>query len=613
MAIADSLDEPQRSELLQSVRDDLLDLVEGSVRLSRLEEKTNRRYPVVSPEEFVCSPKYLDKGGEIYPKVLDVLVEINTGDYDEVVLTGAIGVAKTTIALISTAYQLYLLGSYADPHRLLGQDRASELLFVFQSLDYSKSKDVDYSRFKTLIDESPFFREHFPYDPNIQSQMKFRNRIIVKPVTGTQTATIGQNVFGGVIDEVNYMRRIEKSKQAVDGGVYDQAIALYNSISRRRRSRFMRGGRLPGLLFLVSSKKYPGQFTDQKVAEAKKEAALSGRSRIYVYDRRTWEVLPADRFSGRWFSVFVGDEHRTPFVMSSEDQVAPEDRDLVMRVPEEYRDDFEKDIIEALREIGGVSTLAHHPFLVQREKVAAAFTDRRSIFNRTEIDLKNESLVVYPGRFDSPREPRWVHIDPSLTGDSTGLSIGYVKRFVEVRRGDHVEYLPEIHADATLRIRPPRGGEIEFWRIRKHLYRLQRLGLNIQWVTLDSFQSRDFIQQAVYKGFSSFVLSLDSKPDGYVYLKNAVYDGRLSVPQHPHLLRELLALEFDVEKQRVDHPPNGSKDVADSLAGVVWGLSTRGELRARHGAPMLESSTASAQAGSTGGGEDGYEVVEVVD
>ena len=119
-----------------------------------------------------------------------------------------------------------------------------------------------------MIEGSPYFLKHYPFDKQIITKLVFPNRVEVTPVAGNETAAIGQNVMGGLIDELNYMAVVEKSRVAVDKGTYDQAILVYNSIARRRKSRFMDNGKLPGILCLVSSKKYPGQFTDQKVAEA---------------------------------------------------------------------------------------------------------------------------------------------------------------------------------------------------------------------------------------------------------------------------------------------------------------------------------------------------------
>ena len=65
-------------------------------------------------------------------------------------------------------------------------------------------------------------------------------------------------------------------------------------------------------------------------------------------------------------------------------------------------------------------------------------------------------------------------------------------------------------------------------------------------------------------------------------LKTALYDRRVELPEHDILLRELLALERDARTGRVDHPPRGSKDLADGLAGVVYGLTMHREVWHQH-------------------------------
>ena len=51
---------------------------------------------------------------------------------------------------------------------------------------------------------------------------------------------------------------------------------------------------------------------------------------------------------------------------------------------------------------------------------------------------------------------------------------------------------------------------------------------------------------------------------------------------------ELISLERDLEKGKIDHPPGGTKDVADALAGVVRGLSGRTILWAEHGISLRQ-------------------------
>lgn len=548
-----------------------------SLDSSKIREMVQWKWQPVSMEEFVCSTYYLNKKAEIYPKVLIELIEINSGKYVEVVFTGGIGSAKTTSALYTCAYQLYLLSCMHNPHKVYGQDSAAEMLFIFQSLNAKLAKGVDFNRFKAMIEVSEYFREKFPFDKNVESKLVFPRRIEVVPVSGSDTAAIGQNVIGGLIDELNYMAVIEKSKQSVDSGTYDQAVALYNSIARRRKSRFLSQGKLPGILCLVSSKKYPGQFTDQKEEEAKTDKT------IYIYDKRVWDIKPDGTFNTGWFHVFIGDLAQKPRILKPGEVVADQDRAKVVSVPNEFKLEFEKDIINGLREIAGISTLARHPYFLETEKVFAAQNRHPSIFGQTKVDFAENKLTVRKGAFVRPELPRYVHIDLAISGDSAGFAIGCVTGFKSMMElglsNNPHEMMPLIHIDGTLEIKPPRGAEIQFWKIREVLVTLRSMGMNIRWVTFDSFQSTDSIQLLRQQGFITGYLSMDVRPcKPYDFTKSAIYDGRVTMPKHDHLITEILSLERDLKTGKVDHPAAGSKDVSDSLAGVVYGLTMRREI-----------------------------------
>ncbi len=541
-------------------------------------DDTYARVPV-DIRTFMEDEEYMNKRDEIYPKVMDELIELNSGKYVESVITGAIGSAKTTLALLTQAYQLYLLSCLKNPHEVFGLDRASEILIVFQNLNERLAKTVDYARFKSMIEDCHYFKTKFPFDKDIQSKLVFPNRIQVVPLSGLDTAAIGQNIIGGILDEVNYMTVTEKSKQSIDAGTYDQAIALYNTIARRRESRFMKMGWLPGMLCIVSSKRYPGQFTDIKEEEARTN------ERIFVYDKRPWEIKPEGTYSGEWFYVFIGDDTRKPRILDDDEEVIPKDRNLVKPIPVEYRHSFESDPMNALREIAGVSTLSRFPFIVSTEKVAACIGRVQSIANLFETDFVTSRLQLYPKRIERLEEPRFAHIDLGLTSDSAGICVGHISRFISLVRGDLKEILPEITIDLTLEVLPPKGGEILFYKIRALLSKLKELGVNLRWVSFDSFQSVDSMQLLRQQGFSSGHQSMDTTPLPYELTKSAIYDGRLLLPPHVKLGKELATLEQDPKTGKIDHPPKGSKDVADALAGVVYGLTNRRELWARHGVP----------------------------
>ena len=544
----------------------------------------------VGIREFIESPKFLNKGGQrdssgkivepiIYPTLMTELEQLNSGPYIESVLTGSIGSGKSTMALYTQAYQLYRLSRLRNPHREFGLDPDSEIEIIFQSVSGSLAKMVDYDRFKSIVDSSPYFQNEFPYDKSLKATLVFPRRIIVRPVHGGHTAALGQNVIGGVIDELNLMAVVENSKSVVGGGLYDQAVENYNSIARRRESRFLKNGRIPGMLCLVSSAQYQGQFTDKKIAEAKQQGE---NTKIFVFDKRIWEVKP-DRYSKKTFAVFVGDSSRRPRILTPKEKVRPEDEGLILNVPVDFRTTFEVDIFNALRDIGGISTQNVTPFIPNADGIKKAMGAVPEIMLDQSTDLVSSRPRLAFSKFQRLDQPRFGHIDLSINGDCAGLAIGWVPQFVDVKRGDQYETLPVIQYDVLLEIRPPVGGEIDFGAIRSVLYKLIELGLPLKWVTLDSFQSRDTVQNLNKLGVRSGIQSVDLTPDPYVALKSAINDGRVKAPVHEKATRELLQLEWVAPKRKVDHPPRGSKDVVDAMAGVAYGLLTRRELWFRHG------------------------------
>lgn len=572
----------QETVLRSAIHDFQKLVVDGDTSLESLNQfaipKRDYRVQPVDPLQFLMSKKYLGLEDELYPKVGEEFAKMNSGSYVEVVLTGAIGTAKTTLAIWTTAYQVYLLACLRNPQQTFGIDRSSEILFVFQSLNATLAKQLNYDRFRSLIQTSPFFTEYFPFDQKINSECIFPNRIIVRPVSGQESAAIGQNVFGGLMDEVNFMEVTEHSAKSVDGGEYNQAIQLYNSLSRRRKSRFMKQGKLPGVFCLVSSKRYPGQFTDQKAIEAEQDPS------IYIYDKRTWDVLPEKNFSGDWFNVFIGDLSRKARILEDNDPMdRKKNKDLIIEVPVEYREEFKTDMLNALRDIAGVSTLAQHPFIMDNDAVSAGFGTVESCLTKDVVDFSEAKVGIMRNKFLMEDEPRWIHIDLSMTGDATGVACGFVDKFTKIKAGDETEeVLPNIVFDFMLRVLPPKGGEINYQKIRDLIYALREQGLNIKWISCDSFQSTDMMQLLRRKGFTTGMVSIDRNIEPYSFLKTAFYQHRIDAPTHPYVQKEIASLEIDQKKGKVDHPDSGSKDVADAMAGVIFGLTMRRDVWARH-------------------------------
>lgn len=559
--------------------------------LSRMLELARYRRGVVPLDEFLHSETYLGiDPKEIYPSVMDTLVAVETEQYVEAVLKGSIGIGKTTAANLGIIRQIYKLSCMRSPQQTFGLQRHSSIVFTIQSVRLATAKRAVFDELGKFIHGSPFFNEIYPYDKRIASSMYFReHHVQILPVSSSDTGAISMNVIGGMLDEVNFMERIKNSKNANadETGEYDQAKTLYLTLSKRRRSRFMNRGKLPGTLFLVSSSRYPDDFTETKAAEA--QMCGGEDPEIYVMSKSLWEGRGREKYSAEEFRVLLGSERQRPRILGPDEVIDDPDAEIIS-VPEDLRSEFDKDVGGAIRDFAGRTTLASRPFIHNREALfeCMALADQfayESVIPTQEIDLEVSQPFVLPERIrDDVNQMRVAHIDLATTRDSAGLAIGHIAGTKTIERiqaetGQRIiEVLPVIAYDCILRILPPRDGEIDFAKIRQILYDLRdKHNLPISVVTTDGFQSVDFRQILAKKGFATEYVSLDRTTQPYRTLRDALYDRRVLLPRHQVLIKELTELEYvqNGAKEKIDHKPRGSKDVADAVCGVAMFLLTR--------------------------------------
>src|SRR5690606_30650992 len=103
--------------------------------------------------------------GQLYPGLIDILVEVFEGDYEEVYLDGAIGWGKSTLAECAVARMLYELSCLKNPQMFYGLDPSDTIAVLNVSVNKTQAKKVVYHRLKERIKASPYFREVFPFDP----------------------------------------------------------------------------------------------------------------------------------------------------------------------------------------------------------------------------------------------------------------------------------------------------------------------------------------------------------------------------------------------------------------------------------------------------------------
>lgn len=605
--------DPDERETLQVMLEEMRSGQDGQDTLAHKIGKLEYKQTPVDMKTFVMDPYYLGHTcGNLYPKLLADLTELFEGGYHECVWTGAIGTGKTFSASIGVCRVLYELSCLVDPHRSYGLAKDSNISIVALSVSEMLATKVVFENIAVKIDASPYFRENFPFEKT-KKEMRFPGNLWIASRASTDTSALGLNTISAFIDESNFMPKAKAGSDPRFAGV-DRAEVIYNAIKRRMKSRFEKFGRLPGMLFLVSSKSTQDDFTARRVLESKNDPSM------FVRDYAGWDVKPEAYFNSKRFDVLGGNEQTPSRILNVGEKDVLEktlpDGCVIVSVPEDFRVDFERDLEGSLRDIAGISTVAISPFIQRREKIVDAIEQGTKIglhhpFSVQIYDASRGGSFVwsemvqmtktraYGQRIEkmmpiiNPTAPRHIHVDPALRKDALGICMAHVSGWKDVVRREKdsrqqfMERAPIYTVDFMLRVVPPTGDEIILGDIRRMVYDLTAHGYLVTSVSMDSFNSADSLQQLAQKGYNAQLISVDVTPDPYDSLKDALYEDRLVLYDYPPLVEELRVLEqrFDARKKRkIDHPPrgcfvgstriplaDGSVVTIDALAGEeVW-------------------------------------------
>ena len=552
--------------------------------------------------EFVESPEYMNQGAYVRPMILENLIELHGGDkpYYEAVLGGGIGIGKNYFVDMSLAYDLYKLSCLYSPQSHYQLAPGSKIIFIHQSKTEKLAKEVVFDQFGGRLAESGYFPNNFPLDPSFTKVMKFPNRIEVLPISSADTSALGMNVFGGAIDEMNFMSKVKKSKKKKysEDTTYDQAEVLYTTIIRRMESRFKSLGNLPGKLYLISSANYKNDFIDRKEKEAE------DNPHIFVMHLAQWEsflnkdgTLMKKKFCGKMFFVRKPSENAAASIYEEYPEVVTEeDKENIIEVPIEYLRTFKKDLIGSLRDIAGVAVVNSSKFITSGV-IQSAFNRYKTIYGtgsiftseRVELSVNSDvsDLIDIPFvRRLSPLGPFAIHIDLAVSGDAAGIGIGHaiggkdvgLRKIFDKEKGVFVDepqgVLPIYGVPGLLQVLPPKNGEIELNTLRG-LVGLLCDYLPVYWLTMDRHQSATFLQYFRSKNVNASILSMDRSPDPHVETKFAIKEGRVFITPSQVLLEEMPQLDQDLSTGKIDHPEGGTKDVSDATSGVVYTLSNK--------------------------------------
>lgn len=386
----------------------------------------------------------------------------------------------------------------------------------------------------------------------------------------------GLNLILGVADEIDAFKAkgemVGQGNRAREASTSAESILnmLKSSASTRFPSNYKR--------VAISYPRYLGSTIQKLTAEAKQDIEEVGDSRSIYFASgpyATWEVNP--RIRGK--EDFESDYRKNPDEAAAKYECKPtRATDAYFRNPIIFRQAVDR---------------SEQPLEISYRMVETSSLQDpdRTVRGWEPVFSFSEDFRAIPGARYA------IHADLAIRGDRAGVSMSHVERWEEreltsVDDSGYVDrrqsIVPILRNDFTVAFsadlsavdeyREDETGkslvaprEIQIRWVRDLIYKLIERDFYIGTVTYDGFQSVDSMQILENHGIETRRVSTDRDPDIWKSLKDIASDARLRMPYSDLLLKELDALSRINGK--VDHPPSGSKDLADafscSLVGAI--------------------------------------------
>lgn len=592
-------------EILNKLNDDEMEVVKNILsqiadngKSKELEDIYYEDYEEIPVDltTFLCDEQYLGNytnyGRDIYDTWKKELAYVHdpANFIDQWAITGSTGTGKSTVATYSLCYELYKLMCLKNPNRYyLGADET--IWFLFFNLNLKLAEKTMWGKFQKALQKSPWFQE--------RGTISGRTNLVYQPnkdirldIGSTEEHALSVAVMFAAMDEMSF-----GDNDNVD---YLQAgmMQIYNQLYLRLSSRFLKGGRIQGRMYLISSAKSTNAVLESFIRDNE------GQPGMHVSRYKQWEVLPASKFSGEWFKIAVGNELLTSYIMGvnpSEEEIkeAQEKGYTVIDVPREMKHRFEMDFNRTLIDTCGISVQSSYKYIPYRI-VEPCIGDMKNPFKDEIIKTGlNDSLQIkdffYPEIVPEILYSKkiFIHCDLSKSGDMTGISAVAVLGYKNQERFDDTgdqTLLKEIvfrHV-FSVGIQCPANDELSMIKVKDFIHYLKYdLGWNIAGVSCDGYQSLMLLQSLKLDGFNTKEVSMDIIKNkecvGYTIFRNTLVEQRIKLIKCHTLLKEITNLEKNETTGKIDHPKQTTKilddgtkiksvgkDISDSLGGAIY-------------------------------------------
>lgn len=472
--------------------------------------------PVLSPRQRKAAIAML---GEDPKQMFRRTNNITTG-----VLLWGKGSGKDYLTSIIISYMAYVLCCLKSPQRYLGIAPGEPLDIINVAYSASQANLVFFAKLKQRM-QKPMFTRFTPHI--IEDKIEFPNQVRLHSRHSENESYEGFNILAWVMDEASAFK--DKTKRA-------NADAIYSTLKSSATSRF--GKQWIGIV--ISYPRYEGDFTIRMYKQSKDQP------HIYGDMGTTWDIHPI-----RTKEDFI-DDYRTD----------PEDaRTKYECIPPAITDAF--------------ISLTDKIYECNKEAEPIVFVDHTVTSRRSDDGIKEyTALTIEPLKKDFSHE-YFLHGDPGLMSDSFVLAMGHVLRGEEkeIKKDEELVIMPKVQIDMILVWKPQEGKPVDILNVKDTIIMLSTC-FNLKSVSFDKWNSATTIQELIVNGIHAEDMSFSRAQQLEMYrnLRSLIYNNLIQWPINPDLCEELAKLQL-INGVKVDHPVEGSKDIADAVAGCAWKCS----------------------------------------
>jgi len=207
--------------------------------------------------------------------------------------------------------------------------------------------------------------------------------------------------------------------------------------------------------------------------------------------------------------------------------------------------EYRKNPEGAARDYGCDCSMALEAYFRRQDKIDNALSSEKQ-----PIDEMGRFAPWFRGKSEYTY---FLHGDPAVKNDNFGLCLGHAEE-------------DKVVIDLLHYFKAPKGGEIDMEELQEFFNNLMDL-FQIDTASFDTWAIPS-IKQSIEKRGVQFKNLLITK-EVYDNLKGMIYNDQLVAPKNGDLEKELKELVL-INGKKVDHLKKGSKDLADSLAGVCF-------------------------------------------